>query len=361
MKEKNDARFTKEINDELQDGGSLQGLRDLVADKDNLIELCYRGNSGDKIVIYYKNHSMFDIVNLKRSQNQYKLTVSFNHARYEEDWQKKLENLYSNYNFRKSSKGNFGDKNDNGHLLCYFNSCEEIKLNELYWIIRDIMDSYFAPTSNKVTDYFKEGKPLVTKKKHFEKQWQQRIFSGNTDCENGYFIYDMEFATPHETKAAHKNDKNNNEPDMLAIKYENCKPVKLVFIEVKSTIAACNNKKSGACEHIRKTVGSLDGFFKTGKDEYIETRKEDANNIIEGYASINLHGLNEKPNSEFKNIDAEILMVFTDEAVEWARKNVVDMKKAAAPYPEKLAFATVDAVDEKGKILPLLLDQQTKN
>ena len=117
-----DGRFIS-FNDELRPGGSLYGLRDLVAANDDL-ELCYRGNSGDKIVIYYKNHSMFDIVNLKRSQNQYKLTVSFNHARYEEDWQKKLENLYSNYNFRKSSKGNFGDKDDNGHLLCYFNTLQ---------------------------------------------------------------------------------------------------------------------------------------------------------------------------------------------------------------------------------------------
>ena len=60
MKEKNDARFTKEINDELQDGGSLQGLRDLVAANEDL-QLCYRGNSGDEIVVYYNNHMMFKV------------------------------------------------------------------------------------------------------------------------------------------------------------------------------------------------------------------------------------------------------------------------------------------------------------
>ena len=46
-------------------------------------------------------------------------------------------------------------------------------------------------------------------------------------------------------------------------------------------------------------------------------------------------------------------MVLTDEAVSWVKtkKNVDDMKNAADPYSEKLAFATVDA---NGKILPLL-------
>lgn len=345
-----DGRFIS-FNDELRPGGSLYGLRDLVAANDDL-ELCYRGNSGDKIVIYYKNHSMFDIVNLKRSQNQYKLTVSFNHARYEEDWQKKLENLYSNYNFRKSRKGNFGDKDDKGHLLCYFNSCEKIKFDELYKIIRPIMDNYFEPTKNKVIDYFKEEHALVTKKKHSEKQWQQRIFSGNTNCDNGYFIYDMEFARPHKSKVEADNDINNNEPDMLAIKYENHKPVKLAFIEVKSTNSACNNPKSGACVHIRKTAGALDEFFKTGKDEFIKVRKDDAEKIINGYASIKLHGLNQKPDLDFDNIDVEMLMVFTDEAVSWVKteKNIDEMKNAALGYQQKLVFATVD---ESGKILSL--------
>ena len=352
-----DGRFIS-FNDELRPGGSLYGLRDLVAANDDL-ELCYRGNSGDKIVIYYKNHSMFDIVNLKRSQNQYKLTVSFNHARYEEDWQKKLENLYSNYNFRKSSKGNFGDKGDNGHLLCYFNSCEKIKFDELYKIIGPIMDNYFTPVKNRVTDYFKEGHPLVIKKKHKEKQWQQRIFTGNTNCDNDYFIYDMEFARPHKSKVEADNDINNNEPDMLAIKYENHKPVKLAFIEVKSNVNACNNKKSGACEHIKRTAGALDKFFKTGEDEFVKTRKKDAQDIIRGYSSIELHGLKQIPDLDFDDIDVELLMVFTDKAVSWAKseKNIEKMKEAAQGYKQKLVFATVD---ENGKISPLK-NSQAKN
>lgn len=362
-KKKEDRRFIS-YNHDLEPGGLLQGLRDLL-DANEDLQLCYRGNSGDEIVVYYNNHIMFKV---KKYKNKYKnkqflLTISFNHARYEKDWQEILDDLQKNHHFEKGGKKKIADEGDGGYLSCGFNNSDDIKWEDLYGLLKRLMDSFFAPANEKVIDYFKEGQPLVTKKKHLEKQWQQRIFFGNTNCDNGYFIYDMEFARPHEDKQAVKNDKNNNEPDMLAIKYENHKPVKLVFIEVKSTVKACTNPKSGACEHIRKTAGALDDFFKTRKDEYVETRKGDAEKIIEGYASIKLHGLNEKPELDFKKIDMdiEILMVFTDEAVEWARKNVVDMKKAAAPYPEKLAFATVDAVDEKGKILPLLLDQQTKN
>ena len=360
MKEKNDARFTKEINDELQDGGSLQGLRDLVADKDNLIELCYRGNSGNKICIYYNNHKMFDIEQQKRG---YKLTFNFNHARYKDDWQEDHKKLVDNYCFCELRAKPDGKGFNN--IYCYFDRYAEDDWKNLYGIIKPIIDNFFAYDANETIDYIKsfiQGHEVKGKKRDYkEKIMQQQIFSANIDCNNGYFIYDMEFATPHKDTAAAKNDKNNNEPDMLAIKFENHKPVKLVFIEVKSNKKACTQTKSGAFAHIRKTAGALDEFFKTGKDKYVEIRKKDAKEIIKGYASIKLHDLNQEPDWELENIDVEILMVFTDEAVEWARKNVVDMKKAAAPYPEKLAFATVDAVDEKGKILPLLLDQQTKN
>ena len=359
-KEKKEDRRFISYNHELEPGGLLQGLRDFVA-KNKDLQLCYRGNSGDEIVVYFNNHIMFKV---KKYKNKYKnkqflLTISFNHARYEKDWQVILDDLQKNHHFEKGGKKKIADEGDPGYIACRFNNSDDIKWKDLYRLLKRLMDNYFNATDIEVTDYFKEGHPLVNKKKHNEKQQQQLIFSANVDCVKGYYIYDMEFATPHENKQAVKNDKNNNEPDMLAIKYENHKPVKLVFIEVKSNKKACTQTKSGAFAHIRKTAGALDEFFKTGKDKYVEIRKKDANNIIEGYASINLHGLNEKPELDLEKIDMdiEILMVFTDGAIEWAEKNVDEMKNAAYPYQQKLVFATIDA---NGKILPLK-NQQAKN
>ena len=352
-KDKKDGRFIS-FNADLEPGGLLQGLRDLVAENKDL-QLCYRGNSGDEIVVYYNNHMMFKVKKYseKYKNKQFLLTISFNHARYEKGWQEMLDDLQKNHHFEKGGKKKIADKGDRGYLDCRFNNSNDIKWKALYGLLKRLIDSFFAPASEEVIDYFKEGHPLVPKKVLTEKQRQQLIFSENANCDNGYFIYDMEFATPHKDTDAAKKDKNNNEPDMLAIKYENHKPVKLVFIEVKSNEKACTNQKSGACQHIRKTAGALAGFFKTGKDEYIKVRKDDAKKIINGYASIKLHGLNKEPDLDFDNIDVEMLMVFTDEAVSWVKtkKNVDDMKNAAYPYSEKLAFATVDA---NGKILPLL-------
>ena len=349
--EKEDRRFIS-YNQDLGPGGLLQGLRDLVAANEDL-QLCYRGNSGDEIVVYYNNHIMFKVkkYSKKYKNKQFLLTISFNHARYEKDWQAILDDLQKNHHFEKGGKKKVADEGDDGYLTCRFNNSDDIKWQVLYCLLKRLIDSFFAPANDEVIDYFKEGHLLANKKNHKEKQRQQLIFSANIDCDNGYLIYDMEFSRPHKNKDEADKDINNNEPDMLAIKFENHKPVKLVFIEVKSNKKACTQTKSGAFAHIRKTAGALDEFFKTGKDKYVEIRKKDAKEIIKGYASIKLHDLNQEPDWELENIDVEILMVFTDEAVDWAKKNVDDMKNAADPYSEKLAFATVDA---NGKILPLL-------
>ena len=343
------------FNADLEPGGLLQGLRDLVAENKDL-QLCYRGNSGDVIVVYYNNHIMFKVKKYtqKYKNKQFLLTISFNHARYEKDWQEILYDLQKNHHFEKRGNKKIADEDDDGYLICRFNNSDDIKWKELYELLKSLMNNFFDDTNVEVTDYFKKDLPLVRKKRYKEKQWQQRIFSANANYNDGYFIYDMEFAKPHENKNEADNDGNNNEPDMLAIKYEKTKPVKLAIIEVKSTWDACEDPKSGACEHIRKTAGELDKFFKTEEKIFIETRIEEAEDIIKGYATIKLRELEQTPNLDFGNLDFEILMVFTDydpkdskdktkPAIPWAKseKNIEKMKEAAQGYQQKLVFATV--------------------
>ena len=354
-KKKDKGRFIT-FNDDLKPGGGLlYGLRDLVAENKDL-QLCYRGNSGDVIIVYYNNHIMFKVKKYTRKDKnkQFLLTISFNHARYKKDWQEILYDLQKNHHFEKRGNKKIADEDDDGYLICRFNNSDDIKWKELYELLKSLINNFFDDTNVIVTDYFKKDLPLVNKKRYKEKQWQQRIFSANANCIDGYFIYDMEFAKPHKTTEEAKKDGNNNEPDMLAIKYENNKPVKLAFIEVKSTEDACKNQKSGACEHIRKTAGELDNFFKKGEKDFIETRIKEAKDIINGYATIKLRELKQIPNLDFANLDFEILMVFTDydpkgsedktkAAIPWAenKKNIEEMKKAAQGYQQKLVFATV--------------------
>lgn len=61
-----------------------------------------------------------------------------------------------------------------------------------------------------------------------------------------------------------------NEPDMLAIRFENSIPAAIVLIEVKSTYEACANRKSGIIKH-------MEGMRKyIEEDIYRKSRKEDA-------------------------------------------------------------------------------------
>ncbi|MHC1717724.1 MAG: hypothetical protein AB9883_03630 [Acidaminococcaceae bacterium] len=341
------------FNADLDPEGPLHELRNLVAAQDDL-ELCYRGNNrrngGEKITIYYKNHVMFAI---EKQVKKYVLTISFNHARYEEDWQEILDDLQKNHHFEKRGEKKIADVGDDGYLSCNFNNSDEIKWKELYSRVMPIMDNYFTISDEEVVDYFKSyQKGFEVKKertKYVEKIMQQQIFSANTNCDDGYFFYDLEFSKPYPDMNAHNGDKNSNKPDMLAVKFENGRPTKLVFVELKTTKEACTEEKSNVEKHLTCMAGLLEG--KNSDIEFIKARKDEVPKIIAHYAEIGLRGLEPTRKVEdFSNIDIELLLIFTDEAIEWGKENRKNMESWAKKYIDKLFIAQAD---KNGVILPL--------
>lgn len=337
------------FNADLLPGGPLHELRNLVDAHDDL-ELCYRGNNrrsesnGEKIIIYYNSHVMFDVM---KQENNYVLTLSFNHARYEENWQDVLNDLHDNYRFKKST--------NISRLECCFEGHEKIKWDELYKMLEPIYNRFFKLSSEYVTDYietFQSGCGVEKKKRNYlEKIRQQQIFSANANCNNGYFFYDLEFQPPHEDKDAADNDGNKNKPDMLAIKYVNGSPTKLVFVEVKTRKEACTKKESGVRKHLICTAGWLKEYYENPNDKFMKARKEEVPKIIQHYADLGLRGLKQTQKFDFSDIDIEVLLIFTDEeAINWAKDNRKDIESWAGDYLDKLVIAQAD---ESGEILPL--------
>jgi hypothetical protein len=95
-KEKTTIRDSRAITDNfLKDlKEDLKFIPDTIR-QDSELELCFRGNSGDCIVIYQHNHQLIKITRYERKTNgkDYKITLSLNHARYT----KSMDDVYNQF------------------------------------------------------------------------------------------------------------------------------------------------------------------------------------------------------------------------------------------------------------------------
>ena len=280
----------------------------LVKDYSEL-ELCFRGNSesSPRVSIYSNNHVIFSVFTTG------KIVISFNHARYCENWEKYFETLTKEYGFN-GSKTKTNDKGDINigemtRSLKYNKPLTYPQVRALYeTVLRPMFGVYFeVEGKNDIVDYFKHG-ALVKVAGKTEKKRQQEIYRKFTSTSKGYFFYDLEFAQRHENINAQREDKSNNKPDMQAIRFDsNGKPEKIVFVEVKCTDDAMKGA-SGLAEHLKKMKVY----------EKLEDRRKEACQIMNQYAKLGLRGLsdNDKYNYEdFARLELEILLVFTDEAI----------------------------------------------
>ncbi len=290
----------------------LKPFVDLVKNKEEL-QLCFRGNSNPRITIYSQNHIIFTVLVSGM------IEISFNHARYCKEWDKYFDELCNKYHFKgRVDKTKTGDitvgkmsrsMRDNGPL-----SYKQV-LSLYDDVIKPIFDRYFdVEGKEEVVDYFKHGKKVKVSGKTEKKRQQElyQIFDYRNIKDNGYFFYDMEFAQRHNDIDDLRNDKDNNKPDMQAIKFsKNGKPERIVFVEVKCTKEAMNGG-SGIVTHFEKMLKNIK------KDDLVKRRKE-ACDIINQYAKLELRGLsqtNEFSYDDFKDLKPEILLLFTDDAKE---------------------------------------------
>lgn len=245
-----------------------------------------RGN-GKKIIIYYNNHKLWELSLTSRGA---KVSFDFNHARYFQDWEKKLNELTNSegiYNFTlsktKSEKSIIDDRisitrtkngvsgGSIGMISCTKDKFDENFVNNTYRIFTELIESFFTTSP---TDWFREVickdseiKQQLTQNGTgtgtlLEKRWQHRLFFEMKNMVDGYYAYDLEFSQPYPTRADIGEDLfptvtatkikeiiKVNEPDMLAVKFESGKPVALALIEVKCTKSACEGN-SGIEKHL---------------------------------------------------------------------------------------------------------------
>jgi hypothetical protein len=320
----------------LMDKGKLHPYVELVK-KHSELELGFRGNGDpERISIYLNNHQIFKI---EQSGAVY---VSFNHARYCENWKEYLDVLQE-YKFNipveilaSGGKDSIGELKRNS--LRPELSTEEVEV--LYTkAVKPMFERYFEVEGcNDVIDYFKKKvgeKNYVARPASLtEKKEQQKLYSAIRDKKSGFFFYDLEFAQKHENKKAQDDDENNNKPDMQAIKFnEEGKPDKLVFVEVKCTKSAWDGGTSGLVDHIKR--------MREYENDRINmsARRKEAYLILKQYSMLGLRGLNAEDwfeYDDFKNLSLEILIVLTGDAKKiWEKDNSPEMiaiKKDAIPY-----------------------------
>lgn len=257
--------------------------------EDRLI-LCFRGNSNPQnVVIYYKNHMVWKL-SISR-QKLLSVTISFNHARYSKDWKEKLNILKNIYNFNGSS----------GYLKATSNYFNKDFVNGTFCILKNIIEDFF--NTDLQYDYFKNK--AVKHKDYLEKKKQHELYLKYNNCNDGLFIYDLEFAQ----KKAKYIDNNKNQPDMLGIRFANGVPKSLVLLEVKSKSSAMTNPKSGFNKHLE----GMENYI--NNTTLMSNRFVEAQKIINQYKDLRLRNVNRYVN--FNSLPVEIRFILTDEALDY--------------------------------------------
>lgn len=307
----------------------------------NELELVLRGNhygknpnAGGEVVIYRNNHAMFTI----RANT---VTFNPNYLRYDPDWEDAIGQLVETYKYNEGIIPKLGPvirtENPKTHVVSYSCSFEKDSLSvpitqdlisrlpDLYVLLTTIFDTFFSTEEKYYQDQFllwgnmndpvyKGNVEFKKKKIELEKIRQQQLFTQMKSQKNGYFFYDMEFEQKHKTKVdAEKDRKNglNNKPDMQAIRYnEEGKPEAWVFVEVKCTESAYDGTSSlkDHIEKMRKYIANTDNLIRRRREAYL---------MLHQYEQIGLIKLerNIEP-SEYENLPAEIILIFTDDAID---------------------------------------------
>ena len=305
---KDSRAINENLLNQLQNGG-FKEFTEFVREKENSedkLALCFRGNSNPQsVVIYYNNHCVWELYINKKGQLSVK--ISYNHARYSEDWEKKYKILCNKYHFNEKEKINDNGEVDIRELTVSIpknNKFSKEFVRGTFDIILPIIKDFF--NKNLDHDYFKNKQ--VKHKLYLEKIRQQELYLRYNNLSNGIFVYDLEFAQ----RTVKNIQKNNNQPDMLGIEFKNQKPEKLLLIEVKSNKTALPGS-SGITEHITK-------MEKYASDKIaINNRMIEANEILEQYKKLELRNIKQK--YEFSKLPIEILVILTDGAAEQFIKN----------------------------------------
>ncbi len=255
--------------------------------------LCIRDNY---VNLYHKGHNLFKIEPTKRPDG-YRLIFNFNHARFTQNHELIRSNLEQAGCEVKDTQ------NGKGRTLVLKITRKTVpslcKIEQIITTLQQLIDDFFDET--KLVDFFKEENSTTRKKESkLEKQRQHEIMLANRNLENGYFVYDMEFAQSRDSIE----DDPMGRFDLLALRSEKGKPQALVFIELKSTLEACA-LNSGVDKHkadLRNYLSNLLSIHRiTEMGSILNTLKELA--IIQDLIP-----------TDYSNIQKEILFAFTDEA-----------------------------------------------
>lgn len=335
--------------------GHYKPFVDFVKSRPEL-ELCFRKNSSNNgnVIIYYNNHIVW---NLTFSYNKPVVEISIGHLRYEEDWRDVIENLIKNYEFKpkdiKVVKVDDDNNNSNSYTLnvTKISSKKAFSFDEIKHMyescLKPMMESFF--NEKCTTDYFlKEIGKTSDRKKNplIEKKRQQQIFTANTNRDDGFYIYDLEFSQKFENqklkneyikkcKETFGEDAKPNEPDMLSIYYKNGFPQSLVLIEVKSTESAMKGKSD-----IKKHMYGMKYYVETeiNMTSLMENRKEEAYLAMCNYKELGLHNIGKREiEEEIKSIaNTERFVVLTDEAAKYYYKNMNKINNLAIETGTKI-------------------------
>ena len=315
------------LKKEIIDGGAFYEFVRFVKENENKdkLALCFRGNGNPKsVIIYFNNHIIWKLYINKN--NKPCVSISFNHARYTKDWKKILQELispkfefYGNTNIRKIKNNNRSGKITYSYTIGDLFSSKEKYDREFvegsYKLIKSIVDDYF--NKNLDIDYFRreieKENNISRHREYIEKIEQQKIYNEFNNCNNGLYVYDLEFAQ----RSIKGKIKHKNEPDMLGIVFKDNKPKDLAFIEIKSTESAVTDKNSGLKRHIEQ----MEKYLKD--KDYIHNREIECKDIIELYKELKLHNAeNISENLNYTNLSKKIIVILTGEATGYFKRNI---------------------------------------
>ena len=345
------------------------------------IAILLRGND-NRIILYKNNHKILELSAREiRGKIICSVRFDYNHARYTKDWYKKLKELEGmGFRLGKSENAEYLPKDimkkltgneeriikvtrnkkhmviggEIGTISCSKEIFSHDDVEKCLDTIQGLIKDFFKTQS---TDYYRQAVslmyPYVSKTSGsganvlVEKRWQQRLLFHFSNMQDGYYSYDLEFSQKYPDKAfverfakkhgdkylvvtadSIKEALGTNEPDMLAIRYENGEPKALVLIEVKSTLSACKSKTSDVKKH-------MEGMHEYANQKlFMQNRKTDAFETLCQYQRMgvisNKTSIKEIPD----NItDIEKVMLFTNANV--PQEECIKPKESALDYLKK--------------------------
>lgn len=276
------------------------------------LAVCFRGNGNPaQISIYHNNHIVW---NLYEEGGEGKISISFNHARYCEDWEERLEQLGKcGFNIYDSEGKRYTTEavDSIGYLVCncsskeYFMDPNSFVFNT-YEIIMGYLDVYFTPKKNEDMDYFK-GKMTTSKHNYAEKRWQQWLFNSLKYSKNGLFAYDLEFSQPGGALTD-----ETNEPDMLAVRYKDGIPQAIVLVEVKTLFSACAPRKMKNGRRGSDIYEHLKGMRNYSVSKNVISRREEVHDILSAYKDLGIYVKKDQIIPEKNNnLPVECMLIMT--------------------------------------------------